>query len=160
MALAHVVTQKVDAPAPRAFDFLRDPVLLGRWSLGCFGTFPVGSNGLYAGRSLFDGSEGWFRIEANPESLTVDYLVGPQDALRRRISARVVPGLELGYAPGICLVTLTAWRSAGMEDERWLRLCASHEAEIFLIKGQIEALQRDDHLQALQDALTSPDLIL
>jgi hypothetical protein len=31
-----------------------------------------------------------------------------------------------------------AWRPAGMEDERWERLCAAHEAEIFLIKAQIE----------------------
>lgn len=138
MALAHAVTQKVDAPALRAFDFLRDPLMLGRWSLGCFGTFPAGSNGLHAGTSLFDGSQGWFRIEADPERLSIDYLVGLPDALRRRISARVVPGLELGYDASVCLVTLTAWRSVSMAEERWLRLCAAHEAEIYLIKSQIE----------------------
>ena len=138
--MAHAVTQRVNAPALRAFDFLRDPLALGRWSLGCFGTFPAGDDGLHAGTSLFDGSQGWFRIEADQARLAIDYLVGPPDALRRRISARVVPGPELGYDPDICLVTLTAWRSAGMDDERWLRLCAAHEAEIFLIKGQIEAM--------------------
>lgn len=139
MALAHAVTQKMDAPALRAFGFLRDPLALGRWSLGCFATFPAGRNGLHAGRSLFDGSQAWFRIEADQERLMIDYLVGLPDALSRRISARVVPGPELGYDAEICLVTLTAWRAADMDDERWLRLCAAHEAEIFLIKSQIEA---------------------
>lgn len=141
MALAHAVTQRVDTPAQRAFDFLRDPRALGRWSLGCFDTFAVDDSGLHAGISLFDGSQGWFRIDADPARLTIDYLVGPPDALRRRISARAVPGPELGYDAGTCLVTLTAWRSASMGDERWQRLCASHEAEIFLIKSQIEQVR-------------------
>jgi hypothetical protein len=29
-----------------------------------------------------------------------------------------------------------------MDDARWLRLCAAHEAEIWLIKAQIETATR------------------
>ena len=35
-------------------------------------------------------------------------------------------------------VTLLAWREAGMSDERWSRLIASHEAEILLLRARIE----------------------
>jgi hypothetical protein len=35
---------------------------------------------------------------------------------------------------------LMAWRPAGMEEARWHRLCASHEAEILLIREQIMRL--------------------
>jgi len=35
-------------------------------------------------------------------------------------------------------LTLLAWRQAGMSDDRWSRLVASHEAEIFLLCAGIE----------------------
>ena len=37
-----------------------------------------------------------------------------------------------------CLVSLIAWRDIDMDDARWQRLIACHEAEILLIKAQIE----------------------
>ena len=149
MMHTHVTTQPVDAPAARAFAYLRDPINVGRWSLGCFGTEATDRTGVYTGRSLFDGARGWFRIDADPARLIIDYLVGEPRNLMRRISARVVPGADLGYSAATCLITLTAWRPHDMGDERWARLCAAHEAEIFLIKSQIEA-----------DALvTSPELV-
>jgi hypothetical protein len=69
----------------------------------------------------------------------IDYLVGSRpDDLLPRISARVVPGPGTARPDGVCLVTLTAWRAAGMDDARWRQLIAAHEAEILLIKGQLE----------------------
>ena len=38
----------------------------------------------------------------------------------------------------VSLIMLMAWRPAAMDPERWQRLCASHEAELWLIKAQIE----------------------
>jgi hypothetical protein len=101
-------------------------------------TEPAETPGVFTGHSLFDGAQGWFAIDAHPELLLIDYRVGPKDALRRRISARIVPGAVLGLAENHCLVTLLAWRTSDMGDERWQRLCATHEAEIWLIKAQIE----------------------
>ena len=116
------------------------PVLsAGRWSLGCMNTRPADSTGIYTGHSLFDGSQGWFTIDAHPELLLIDYRVGPKDALTPRISARIVRGETLGRPADLCVVTLMAWRTADMSEERWRRLCATHEAEVFLIKAQIEA---------------------
>jgi hypothetical protein len=135
---AHMVTQQVLAPAEFAFAYLSDPIKLGRWSLGCFDTEPTEVPGLYTGVSLFDSGRGWFRIEAEASRLAIDYLVGEPQALVRRISARIIQGPEIGYEAETCLVSLIAWRPASMPDERWNRLRATHEAEIFLVKAQIE----------------------
>jgi hypothetical protein len=137
--LGHLATAHVLAPADAAFAYLSDPLQLGRWSLGCFATAWDGENGLYTGLSLFDGSKGWFSIDADPARMLVDYSVGRPERLAFRISARVAPGQTVGYESDTCLIMLSAWRPADMPDERWLRLCASHEAEIWLLKAQIEA---------------------
>src|SRR3954469_17832536 len=62
-SISTTVTALVAADAQVAFRFLADPLALGGWSLGCMGTQPDGRDGLYRGRSLFDGAVGWFEIE-------------------------------------------------------------------------------------------------
>ena len=141
-SLGHMVTGHVLAPAAVAFAYLSDPVQLGRWSLGCFGTSADPETGLHTGHSLFDGSRGWFRIDPDPVRMVVDYLVGEPGRLTLRISARVVSAETVGYESETSLVMLSAWRPATMTPERWQRLCASHEAEIWLIKAQIETQYR------------------
>ncbi|HET8728920.1 MAG TPA: hypothetical protein VFO41_15570 [Alphaproteobacteria bacterium] len=132
------MTALVDAAAETAFAFLSDPHALGRWSLGCFDTKSADETGLYAGVSLFDRTPGFCRIEPHPALNLVDYRIGTPERLVARISARVVPHHICDLRPDQCYVTLTAWRPATMKDERWERLCATHEAEIWLIKAQIE----------------------
>jgi hypothetical protein len=135
---AHMAAMRVGVPAAAAFAFLSDGLRLGRWALGCFDTAAADGPGLFVGTSLFDGAAVWVGVEADPGRLVVDYLVGRPEALRRRISARVVPGDDLGLGAGMCLVTLTAWRPAEMADDRWAQLRACHEAEILLIAAQME----------------------
>ena len=135
---AHQATCAVEAPAEAAYAFLVDPAALSRWSLGCMDLVHVGG-GVYTGRSLFDGSEGFLSIDGDPARLLVDYHVGTREKREPRISARVVPGPVCGLSEDTCYITLLAWRSASMNDERWRRLCAAHDAEIWLIKAQIEA---------------------
>jgi hypothetical protein len=137
-ALSHAATLRVEVTADVAFDFLADPLQLGCWSLGCFDTTPAGPPGLFTGLSLYDGARGWFRIDADPVRHIIDYRVGDATSQVPRVSARVVPGPVCGLPAASCYVTLTAWRVADMDDERWSRLCAAHEAEIWLIKAQIE----------------------
>ncbi|MBV1693237.1 MAG: SRPBCC family protein [Hyphomicrobiales bacterium] len=138
---AHALTALVDVPAAAAFAFLIDPAALSRWSLGCMDLVDVGG-GVYTGRSLFDGGQGWLSIEAVPLRLLVDYHVGTLERRVPRISARVLPGAVCDLGEGACYVTLTAWRPATMSDERWRRLCATHETEIWLIKAQMESARR------------------
>jgi hypothetical protein len=137
--LAHATTLRIAVEAQVAFDFLADPLRLGHWSLGCFHTRPTGSIGLYTGVSLYDGSPAWFRIEADQARHIIDYHVGDAASQVPRISARVIPGSVCGLPEASCYVTLTAWRTAAMDDDRWARLCTAHDAEIWLIKLQIEA---------------------
>jgi hypothetical protein len=138
---SHSATALVEVPAEAAFAFLADPAALGRWSLGCMDLASEGG-GVWSGTSLFDGARGYLSIEALREKLLIDYHVGTAGERRPRISARVIPPEVCGLAAGRCYVTLTAWRAAGMDDDRWRRLVATHEAEIWLIKAQLERRAR------------------
>ncbi len=136
-AMAHAATCFVRVPAMTAYEFLVDPAALSRWSLGCMDLVEVG-NGIYTGRSLFDGGQGWLSIDSDQSRFLVDYHVGTLEKRDPRISARVIPGPVCGFDADTCYVTLVAWRTETMNDERWRRLCASHDAEIWLIKSQME----------------------
>jgi hypothetical protein len=136
--LSHACTALVEVDAETAFAFLADPKALGGWALGCWDA-SVDEAGRFHGHSLFSGEEVWGRIDADSARLVIDYLVGSRpDDLLPRISARVVPGAVTGRSDNVCLVTLTAWCAAGVADPRWRQLIAAHEAEILLIKGQLE----------------------
>jgi hypothetical protein len=137
--LSHCVTAECAVPARRAYAWLADGLAVGRWALGSFGARRVGPN-LFRGRSLFDGAPVLYRPVGDAARLTVDYHVGtdPQ-ALVPRVMARAIPGEATGRDGGSCLVTLVAWRDAGMTDARWERLVACHEVEIQLIQAQLEA---------------------
>lgn len=137
-ALVHCVSALCDAPPRAAFAYLSDDSRLGEWALGCWEARPAG-NGIVRGTSLFDGAASYVRVVPVDDALTVDYEVGAdQERLVRRISARVVPGDDLEGDTARSLVMLLAWRTASMDDERWRRLGAMHEAEILLLRGRIE----------------------
>lgn len=136
--LSHCVTALIDAPARAVFDFMADPIALGRWSLGCMSTRPADDAGVYTGFSFFDGSQAWFEIDAREDLLLIDYHIGSRERRVPRISARAIPAEVCGLVEGQCYLTLTAWRALAMDDPRWRRLCATHETEIWLIKAQIE----------------------
>ncbi|WP_417434389.1 hypothetical protein [Hoeflea sp.] len=139
---AHSVTGLFDVPAETAFAFMADPIALGQWSLGCMNTQPTKTAPIHSGHSLFDGAQGFFEIDTDPDRLIVDYHLGSPERLVPRVSARVVPADICGLGKEQCYVTLTAWRATDMDDVRWHRLCVTHEAEIYLIKSQCEAAYR------------------
>lgn len=121
----------------RALEFLGDGKALGRWALGSMQTQEV-LPGLFRGTSMFDGSSSLIRPVTDTRLMQVDYLVGddPQ-RLSPRIVARVVPHGPTPDAPS-CIVSLIAWRSAAMDDGRWARLVACHDAEVHLIRAHLE----------------------
>jgi hypothetical protein len=135
--LVHSVSSLCSAPPDHAFAYLTDPHRLGEWSLGCWET--RAADGVVRGTSLFDGAETLVRMIPVPEHRIVDFAVGDDPArLTRRISARVVPGEDVGGDPESSLVVLSAWRTRSMDDERWRRLVVAHEAEILLLRHGIE----------------------
>ena len=142
--LCHSVTAEIAVPAESAFRYLADPVKLGRWALGCFDTQPTGTDGLFKGTSLFDGSEAWFRIETDLKRFLIDYHVGDSKNQLPRISTRIVPGPNYGRDAEHCMVSMIAWRVSDMSDHRWQRLCATHDAEILMIQAQLESQSTSD----------------
>lgn len=140
MSEVHAVARLCRCSSAAALALLSQAKGLASWNLGLWHTQDV-APGLLAGRSLFGGGAGLARVQVDAASGWVSYAVGSSEAeLQPRIQARVQPGPELGFAPGHCMVTLLAWRTAAMDDERWQRLQAAHEVEIDLIRSQLEAL--------------------
>jgi hypothetical protein len=96
-------------------------------------------DGLVTGTSIFDGGKILVRIDADAGRLSIDYQLGVDtNCLVPRINVRVVPGPYVGLDVESCVLTFIAWRAAGMDDDRWRRLTASHEFEVVLLKNLIE----------------------
>jgi hypothetical protein len=136
-SICHGVSVEVAVSAQVAFEYLADPHMVGRWALGCFNSQPTDISGLYQGKSLFDGTKAWFRIDSDPMRLIIDYYVGDADRQLPRISSRIVPGPHYGRNADHCIITMDAWRPVDMTDNRWLQLCAAHDAEILIIRAQL-----------------------
>jgi hypothetical protein len=136
-SLVHATARLCPVPVPQALAHLSEQAGMARWILGLWDCREVGE-GLFAGASLFDGAQGFVRVVVDAARGEVDYWVGAEpQALARRIRATVLAGESLGHPAGTSLVTLEAWRTAGMDDARWARLQITHETEIELIRAQL-----------------------
>jgi hypothetical protein len=135
----HTCSCAVDAPARQAFNYMADGIKQGEWTFGSWDRRQVGDQ-LFVGRSMFDDKETFIRIDADEERLVIYYGIGEDpEHLQMRNMARIVRGQDLGWEDSRSLVTLLAWRSAFMNDDRWKQLCVSHETQMFIIKARIEA---------------------
>lgn len=144
---AHVVARVCRASVSDAIAILSTPNGMSHWNLGLWNTRNadvtagdevIGS--IVCGDSLFDGSIGYCGVSVRRAEGLVEYRIGrdPHALGAVRITARVTPGGPLGYDESCCLVALLAWRPRDMTDERWARLCATHETEIELLRSQLE----------------------
>ncbi len=136
--VAHQAAALVDVPASFALAHLSDAGMVGRWALGSMDLQPSGKDSVFRGRSLFDGSIAHVEIRAHPELGLIDYHVGTEASRSPRIMIRVAPASVAGLGDVQCLVTLFAWRNLSGDADRWARTCTTHEAEILLIKAQLE----------------------
>ena len=135
---AFSVSALVDVKAEEAFAFLADGMNQRYWALGSWDRRQLEED-LFAGNSLFDGSELLIRVVPRRDLLLVDFLTGTKpEALDHHVEARVIPGPTLGHAPGRCLVVLTVFRDATADAELWTRLRHVFETEIHMIKGRLE----------------------
>jgi hypothetical protein len=134
----HAASTEVAVPAEVAFAYLSDGLRQGEWTLGSWNRERIGDN-LFKGTSLFDGSDAFIRITADPARLLVDYEVGPApDCLLRVNSARIVPGPQVGRAEGTCVVALMKWRLPTQDDAKWRQACVTFDTEIHMIRGRLE----------------------
>jgi hypothetical protein len=138
MTDVHAVARLCHVRATDALALLSTAEGMARWCLGLWQTREL-APGLLAGTSLFGGGSGLARVTVDAARGLVDYAVGGDEAtLQPRIQARVQPGAELGFDEDSCVVTLIAWRTAGMDDARWQRLQNTHEVEIDIIRSELE----------------------
>lgn len=136
---SHIASIVVNRDADATFAFMADAKNLHRWSFGTWET-RISADGLIEGKSLFDGSTAYVRIDADAGRRSVDFHIGlDPEKLAPRILVRVVPGLTVGLGEDTSVLTFIAWRSAAMDDDRWRRLTASHELEVVLIKSLLES---------------------
>ena len=137
--LVHTAARVCAAPVAQALAHLSTGAGMARWNLGLWNCREV-EPGLFTGVSLFDGATGFARVTVDADRGQVDYSVGASPQLLvARIRASVIAGEQLGHAPGTSVVTLEAWRTADMSDQRWAGLVDGHETEIALIGAQLGA---------------------
>lgn len=137
-AQAFSVSAVVAIEAKEAFAFLADGMNQRYWALGSWDRRQLDED-LYAGNSLFDGSELLIRVVPQPDLLLVDFETGTSpEKLDHHVEARVIPGLTLGHPSDHCLLILTVFRGAGMDDALWTRFWHVFETEIHMIKGRLE----------------------
>lgn len=128
----------IAAPTPTVFEFMSDPSRLDLWSFGTW-KIEVQPDGLVCGQSLQTGDQIWVRIVADTETGLIDYcLGGSPDALAPRIFARIVSGDVTDHGSGYSTLTLTAVRTADMDDARWDRMVRAHAFEVDVVKALIE----------------------
>ena len=129
---------RIEKPAAEVFDFMSDPAKMSLWSLGTWRT-EITADGLIRGISIKGGAPIYVRIERHPGQLLIDYHIGSTpDALSPRIFARVTPVDVFGDGGG-CGLSLTVFRTAGMDDARWNSLTATHVVELDIIKSALES---------------------
>jgi enamine deaminase RidA (YjgF/YER057c/UK114 family) len=138
-SVLHATARLCSASVAQALAHLSTRAGMSRWNLGLWNCREV-EPGLFSGESLFDHATAWVRVVVDAERGLVDYLIGAdRAALTLRIRASVIAGETLGHPVGTCVVTLEAWRTAGMDDERWARQVHTYETEIELIRAQLGA---------------------
>lgn len=139
--LCYTVTTDIAAPAKTAFAFLSDVTQIGGWALGAWDAKPLGERNAWRGTSIYDGSVCAFAVDADEKRLAIDYLVGTNAKdLVMRIAVRIIPGASSGRPADTCLVSMAAWRGHGMDERRWARLKAFHDAEIHIVRDRVEKM--------------------
>jgi hypothetical protein len=137
-SIFHSAAVEAHADWEFSFDYLADPLNLGKWALGCFNTTATDTPDLVVGKSLVSGAKVWVKIVPSKSTGVIDYHVGTEDILAPRVSVRVIPGSSGGRNPDHSLITLQGWRAVEMDDDRWKVTCTSHEVEVLIIKSLIE----------------------
>jgi hypothetical protein len=128
----------VAVPAETAFAFMADGMKQDHWALGSLNRRALGDD-LFVGRSSFDGSELYVRIDARPDLLLVDYAVGDSpESVLPTVEARIRPGRWLGRDDSVSVITLTIWRWPSAGQEEWEMHYHLWRTEMHLIKGAVE----------------------
>ena len=83
------------------------------------------------------------RISLEEEMKIIHFHLGnSKDSLVPRIMIRVLPYPFSGKPGSGSLISMIAWRTEEMDDERWRALKAAHEYEILQIRAMLESKEK------------------
>ena len=135
---AHACSVAVGCSADAALALLSAPEELASWAAG-MGETTIHGDGAVEGAFPGTGQPIWARIAVDPDHHAIYYHLGPdRSTLVPRIMIRIIPGRFVDGDPHGCVVSLLAWRQAGMDDARWQGLKDGHEREVLEIRRLLE----------------------
>ena len=117
------------------FNFMYDINKINLWSLGITWINNNNKDEIYKGISNYDNSISYMKITINEKIKQIKYWIGNDiNNLNPRIYVYVIQPEKTN----INKLSMLAFRTKDMNDERWNKLINSHISEIKIIKNLIE----------------------
>ena len=126
----------------KAFHCLSDLNQIPEWNFNLAEVRMVESH-LAEGILKLNGESILIRVSLEEEMKIIHFHLGnSKDSLVPRIMIRVLPHPLSGKTGSGSLISMIAWRTEEMDDERWRALKAAHEYEILQIKAMLESKEK------------------
>ena len=136
---AHITSVHSSCMPEKAFARLSDLSQLTDWNFNLKEIQMMGEN-LARGVLKLNGESILIRLSMDHEMRILHFHLGnSMDSMIPRIMIRVLSHSFQGESTTGCVITMIAWKVAGMDEERWRGLKAAHEYEILQIKAILES---------------------
>ena len=136
--LAHITSVQSSCKPEKAFHCLSDLNQIPEWNFNLAEVRMVESH-LAEGILKLNGESILIRVSLEEEMKIIHFHLGnSKDSLVPRIMIRILPHPFSGKPGSGSLISMIAWRTEEMDDERWRALKAAHEYEILQIKAMLE----------------------
>ena len=140
--LAHITSVQSSCNPEKAFNCLSDLNQIPDWNFNLAEVRMVESH-LAEGILKLNGEPILIQVSLEEKMKIIHFHLGnSKDALVPRIMIRVLSHPFLGKTGSGSLISMIAWRTEGMDDERWRALKAAHEYEILQIKAMLESKEK------------------
>ena len=140
--LAHITSVQSSCNPEKAFHSLSDLNQIPEWNFNLAEVRMVESH-LAEGILKLNGESILIRVSLEEEMKIIHFHLGnSKDSLVPRIMIRVLPHPFSGKTGSGSLISMIAWRTEEMDDERWRALKAAHEYEILQIKAMLESKEK------------------
>ena len=140
--LAHITSVQSSCNPEKAFHCLSDLNQIPEWNFNLAEVRMVESH-LAEGILKLNGESILIRVSLEEKIKIIHFHLGnSKDPLAPRIMIRILPHPFSGKTDSGSLISMMAWRTEGMEDERWRALKAAHEYEILQIKAMLESKEK------------------
>ena len=140
--LAHITSVQSSCNPEKAFHCLSDLNQIPEWNFNLAEVRMIESY-LAEGILKLSGESILIRVSLEEEMKIIHFHLGnSKDSLVPRIMIRVLPYPFSGKPGSGSLISMIAWRTEEMDDERWRALKAAHEYEILQIKAMLESKEK------------------